>query len=53
LAGAKARGGVGRLRGLYPPPRAGARVGQGQGATRSNSGQDHDLPELPGQRTAP
>jgi hypothetical protein len=53
LAWAEARRWAGRLRGLYPPPRPGARVGQGQGATRSNSGQDHDLPELPGQRTAP
>lgn len=51
--GRRPGGGGGRLRGLYPPTRAGARVGQGQGATRSNSGQDHDLPELPGQRTAP
>lgn len=40
-----ARSGVGRLRVLYPPPRAGAHVGQGQGAARANSGQDHDLPE--------
>lgn len=32
---------------LYPPVRLGARVGQVQGATRSNSGQDQSLPELP------
>lgn len=32
---------------LYPPPRFGSRVEQDQGATRSNSGQDHSLPELP------
>lgn len=38
---------------LYPPVRLGARVGQVQGATRSNSGQGQSLPELPGQRTAP
>ncbi len=39
-------GGRAALR-LYPPPRAGARVEQDQGATRPNSGQDHNLPELP------
>lgn len=53
LAGAEAGGGIGRLRGLYPPPRTGALVGQGQGATPSNSGKVRSLPELPGQRTTP
>lgn len=37
----------GRLHGFKPPPRFVSRVEQDQGATRSNSGQDHSLPELP------
>lgn len=51
LPGARAGGGGGQLRALYPPPRAGARVGQGQGATRSNSGQGTDQSPLRGPHT--
>lgn len=47
LTGTEARGWGGSAPWALLTSPGGARVGQGQGATRSNSGQDQSLPELP------